>query len=144
MIKNNLLKTNVSVNSWREAVNLAGSLLQKEGYINGDYIDSMIETIEELGPYMILLPKVAFFHGRPSKAVNKVGLSLIVLNESVFFEEFENQEIKAAFAFCAKDQDSHLEILKEFSNLLQNEKLVNLLINNGSKEEILQTIEGEL
>lgn len=143
MIEESLLKTNVSANSWREVVKMAGDLLKNEGYIDQSYTDSMIETIEELGPYMILLPKVAFFHGRPSEAVKEVGLSLIVLNESVYFEEFENQEIKAAFAFCAKDQDSHLEVLKEFSTLLQNEELIDLLTNNGSKEEILKIIGGE-
>ena len=105
------LRTEVECQSWRDCVKACGDLLVAEGKIEPSFIDSMIQTVEELGPYMILIPKVAFFHGRPSEAVHKACLSLITLKDSVRFEEFEGQEISCAFGFGAVDADSHVNML---------------------------------
>lgn len=53
------------VNDWREAARVAGKLLQDKDKVNDAFIASMIETVEKFGPYMILVPKVCFFHGQP-------------------------------------------------------------------------------
>lgn len=141
MINENLITTSVSAKSWREVVCIAGDLLVENNLTSAEFTDSMIKTVEDLGPYMILLPKVAFFHAPPSEAVKETGLSLVVLENSVFFDDFDNQEIKCSFAFCAIDSNSHLEMLQKFSVLLGNEEMINLLVNNGSKEEILKLME---
>ncbi|WP_159649442.1 PTS sugar transporter subunit IIA [Erysipelothrix aquatica] len=140
MIERDLVLCDVSAQSWQEVVKLGGSLLEKNDYIDTQFTQSMIDTVMRLGPYMILLPQIAFFHGEPSEHVKKVGMSLVVLNESVYFEEFDNQEIKCAFSFCAVDSDSHLEMLQKFAELLANDKLIDLLRNNGRKEDILKLI----
>ena len=142
LIKPNCIKTNVSASNWKEVIQMAGDLLINNGNIEQSYVDSMINTVLELGPYMILLPQLAFFHGKPGEGVNEVGISLIVLDEPVIFDDFENQEIKCAFAFSAVDSDSHLSTLQKFAELLSNEPLIELLVNNGNKEEILEMING--
>lgn len=140
MIHENMILTNVSANEWKEVVEITGKLLVENDYTEEGFTQAMIDTVIDLGPYMILLPKVAFFHAPPSPLVKRNGLSLAVLSESVYFKEFENQEIKCAFAFCATDSTSHLEMLQNFSHLLGNEEFINLITSNGSKEDILEKV----
>lgn len=128
--------------TWREVIRKSGELLVKQNFIDAGYVKEMMNTVEEYGPYMILVPEVAFFHGPPSSLVHQVCMSLITLKHEVYFEEFGNQKITCAFAFGAQDKESHMEILVELAELLQNDKFLYLVRNNGSKEEILHIIEN--
>lgn len=136
-----LVLTNVECKTWRECVEEAGNLLLKNNKIKKEFIPSMIKVVEELGPYMILLPKVCFFHGPPGDNVNEACLSLIVLKDSVYFNDFDNQEIKCAFAFGATDSDSHMQMLMNVAALLQDEEFIYLITNNGDKDKILKIIQ---
>lgn len=53
------------VKDWKEAVRLSGELLLRDGCIEPRYIDGMIKTCEELGPYIAICPGVAIPHARP-------------------------------------------------------------------------------
>lgn len=147
ILNERVVRTEVACSGWRDCVRACGGLLEAEGGIEPGFTDSMIRTVEELGPYMILLPKVAFFHGRPSADVHRVCLSLVTLKDSVFFTEFDNQEICCAFGFAAVDADSHVEMLGQVAKLLQDAEFVSLVTGHGSKEAIMQKIkqyqEGE-
>lgn len=101
----------------------------------------MENVVNEYGPYMILLPKVCFFHAEPSDKVNETSLSLITLKEDVYFKEFDNQAISCAFAFAAKDRDSHIEFLAKVATLLEDKEFINLITKNGKKEDIIKKIE---
>lgn len=130
----------MEVNTWQEAAKAAGGVLVKENLIEEAYIESMIHVVEEFGPYMILIPKVCFFHGEPGETVRKPCLSLITLKNEVRFTEFANEPIKCAFAFGATDRDSHLEMIKNISKLLSDNEFIDLITNNGTKEKILEHI----
>jgi PTS system ascorbate-specific IIA component len=135
-----MVVSNVQVSNWRQSVEVVGEILVKNNKVDRAFIKSMIEVVEEFGPYMILIPEVAFFHGRPGSNVYEPCLSLAVLAEPVYFSEFENQKITCAFGFGAIDNESHLKMLIEISDLLQDQKFIDLITNNGSKEEILEVI----
>jgi len=137
-----LLEVDVNVDSWQESARKAGELLLREHLIKREYIDSMIESVEEFGPYMILAPKVCFFHGKPGDLVHEPCLSLITLENEIRFIEFDNQPIKCAFAFGATDSSSHLELIQNISSILKDEEFLNLVVNNGSRKDILQKLEG--
>lgn len=140
ILNERLVQTDVECGDWRACVRACGKLLVDEGKIDEPFIDSMIETVEELGPYMILMPKVVFFHGRPSGYVHEACLSLITLKNSVRFTEFDNQEIRCAFGFGAVDADSHVEMLTHVAKLLQDTEFIALITGNGSKEAIMEKI----
>jgi len=144
MIKNILTKdvvlTDVYVNDWRGAVKVCGKLLVDTHKITGQYIESMTRTVEKFGPYMILLPEIALFHGRPDEGVNEICLSLVTFGEEVGFKEFGNEVIRAAFAFGATDENSHIEVLREMALLLQDEIFIDLLKNHGNKNQIMDII----
>ena len=136
-----LVEVDVQVSSWQECVRYLGQKLVKEEKIKEAFIDSMIDTVNELGPYMILLPRLAFFHGKPGELVKEPCLSFITLKEEVAFTEFDGQKIKCAFAFGAVDRDSHMQMLMQVAQLLQDEAFIKLVMNNGSKIDIMKKIQ---
>lgn len=141
ILKESVIETDVECKTWRDCVRKVGELLVNEKKVTPIFVQSMEDTVEKYGPYMILVPKVAFFHGIPSENVSEACLSLITLKESVYFDDFDNQEIKCAFGFGAVDSDSHMKMLQSIANLLVDEEFINLITKNGSKKDILKKIE---
>lgn len=141
VLREELVNVEIEASTWRDVVRHGGYLLVKEGKIDMPFIDSMIETVEELGPYMILLPDVAFFHGKPSSSVKEACLSFVTLKNDVYFDDFDNQRIKCAFAFGAVDSESHMQMLMSVASLLQDQEFINLVCEHGSKEKIMKKIQ---
>lgn len=135
------IQTDVTANGWREAVQVTGNILVQLNECDEEFIQQMIETVEKLGPYMILLPDVALFHAPPGSYVHQACLSFVTFKEPVYFTDFDNQRIKCAFALGAVDPESHMEMLQQVAMLLQNEAFLQLATNNGTKEELLASIE---
>lgn len=140
ILKEKNILTNVKCNSWEELVNIGTQLLIDDNSIKPSFVQSIKDTIAEYGAYMVLVEDIAFFHGSPDSGVNETAMSLCLLDEPVFLNE---KRIKAAFVFAAVDKESHLSILQQFAELLENETFLNLLKNHGDKEEIYKYIKGE-
>lgn len=140
VLTNEMIRTDVLVKNWKGAVESVGDILVQNQKVEHGFIRSMIEVVEEFGPYMILVPEIAFFHGRPGPNVHEPCLGLITLSEPVYFAEFENQKISCAFGFGAVDNESHLKMLMDVTDLLQDEEFINLITKNGSKDDILRVI----
>jgi len=137
-----LIITSQVASDWRDAITICGDLLVEHGKITNGYIASMVKTVEEFGPYMIMLPEIALFHGRPSECVKEICLSLATFSEPVLFDEYGDKTIKAAFAFGAVDSNSHVELLSKMATLLQNNDFTTLLRNNGDKKQIVEMIQN--
>ena len=142
ILTNDSIVSDVTASSWKEVIEIVGNILVRNGKVDKSFINSMIGVVEEFGPYMILIPQVAFFHGRPGPEVHEACLSLITLKNPVYFTEFDNQMITCAFGFGAIDSDSHINMLMSVSTLLQDERFIELIRNNGSKESILEIIQN--
>jgi len=131
---------NIECDNWREVVSECGKLLVQAEDVDEPFVDSMIDVVEEFGPYMILAPEVAFFHGRPSESVHRVCISLVTLAKPVVFEEYKKETIRCAFAFGAMDSESHINVLKGVAGLLQDNDFLNLIRGNGEINKILDAI----
>lgn len=144
IIKENVeLKKNVT--DWREAILIAGKKLEESGTINHKYSESMVEAVEEFGPYIVLAPGIAFAHSRPSKEVNDKGISLVTLKTPVCFGHPENDPVDIIVAIASKDQSSHIELLKKVVDFIDDEGNVHLLRNaetNADLDAIVKKING--
>ena len=135
-----LVQCDMDVKDWKEAVRTAGQLLVDNQKVKPEFIDSMIQGVEKFGPYMILVPKVCFFHGEPGEMVKEPCLSLIVFRNPVYFSEFENQQINCCFAFGAVDKESHMDMIMNVAKILQNEQFIQAITGNEPKEKIMAII----
>lgn len=130
--------------TWREAIKEASKPLLEDSYIEHEYIDAMIETVENIGPYIVLAPKVAVPHARPERGVNKLGISLLKLDNEVDFntggEEDSDRYVSLIFVLAAIDGEAHLKALMQLSKILDEEEHIDQLIELNNVEEIYNKI----
>lgn len=111
------IKAQVPVCDWRESVQASGSLLVESGYITSDYIELIIRSIEEMGPYVVLMPGLALAHARPDPSVLKSGISLITLKEPVNYD-CENDPVSVVLTLACRDGNEHLQLLGKLAEIL--------------------------
>lgn len=137
LITDATFQEDVVCRTWEELVDICGAPLLAQGSVQPQFLQSVKETILEFGSYMVLLDDIAFFHGRPEAGVNKISMSLSMLKDPVFLD---TRRILAAFMFAAIDNESHLDLLGELSEYLDDEEFLYLLRNHGSKEDIFKKL----
>ena len=125
------------VKDWEESIRLAAKPLIEKKSIFPKYVEDMIGDIERLGFYVVLRESVAMPHSRPENGVLRTSMSLLKLNKPVKYGE---NLIYLIFVLAAKDSEEHIEALTSFSELLQNEEDVELLIKAGNIDDIRKII----
>ncbi len=129
-----------NLSSWEEAVRLGAKPLLEKRIIEERYVGAMIENIKNLGMYIILSDGVAMPHARPEAGVIDTGLSLLVIKEGVVFDP-EEPKIKLVFVLAAKDNSSHIDIIKNLSDIIDDEELIEEIANKETIEEILEMLD---
>jgi mannitol/fructose-specific phosphotransferase system IIA component (Ntr-type) len=123
-----------SVHSWEESIQVAAESLLKKNYITSNYVDSMINSINVNGSYVIIIPSVAMPHSRPENGVNQTVLSLLKLNTPVIYPQ--NKEVNLVLILAAKDNDAHMKLIGELCELLGNQNKIDKIIKSKTVEEI--------
>ncbi|QRP60312.1 PTS sugar transporter subunit IIA [Corynebacterium minutissimum] len=127
---------------WREAIHLAGGLLEDSGNATKEYTAAMVASVEENGPYIVVAPGFAFAHARPSEAVKNTALSWVRLAEPVEFGHKSNDPVMLVVALAARDSSEHLAAMKELAGILGNPATHGALDNVSSEEELRQVLES--
>ncbi len=135
-----MIELAVEANDWQEAIRLAGEPLVKKDKVKAKYIENMIDVVKDLGPYIVIMPGVAFAHARPDESVNETCISLITLKTPVNFGSAANDPVSIIFAFAAQNSDSHVMALQEVANFLSVDENVELLKTSTDKKKILDKI----
>ena len=73
IIKEEHIQLREKVANWEESIQVAAAPLLQEGYFNDDYVKSMIKSVHDMGPYIVIAPEIAIAHARPNDNVHKVG-----------------------------------------------------------------------
>ena len=133
--------SDVSCNTWEELVDILAKPMVLEGSVEPEFVDSAKEAVIQFGPYVVLIEDIAFFHGRPDAGVNNLAMTLAFLKKPVHIKE---KRIKTAFLLAAVDDDSHIDLLKELSEVLNDDECVELLISGSDINGILKKMNGGL
>lgn len=144
LLKEELIQQVDSVSTWQDAVGLAAQPLLAYGYIEESYIQAMIASINETGPYIVLAPKVAVPHASPDAGVHQLGISLLQVKEPVDFSEDDDDDdkkVQLIFVLAAVDSTAHLRALQELALILDDEEAIDSLVAASDSREILAIIE---
>lgn len=143
LLKEELIQQVDSMSTWQDAVGLAAQPLLAHGYIEESYIQAMIASINETGPYIVLAPKVAVPHASPDAGVHQLGISLLQVKEPVDFSEDDDDDkkVQLIFVLAAVDSTAHLRALQELALILDDEEAIDSLIAASDPREILAIIE---
>ncbi|WP_105613978.1 PTS sugar transporter subunit IIA [Vallitalea okinawensis] len=127
-----------SVGSWEEAIQLAAKPLLIGGQIKQSYIDGMIESVKEHGPYIVIAPNIAIPHARPELGSVEIGYSVTLLQEPVSFTDDEENKARLLISLSCVDADRHLEMLQAIVMVLSDENKQEALFNAMNAEEVLE------
>ncbi len=118
LLSEECIALDVPAATWEEAVLAAGGLLEHAGVAGPAYTGSMIDNVEENGPYIVVAPGFAFAHARPSPAVHRTGLSWVRLAEPVAFGHATNDPVDLVVALAATDDRAHATAMAELAKVV--------------------------
>lgn len=129
--------------NWKEAIHKAAQPLLDSKSIELSYIDAMIDKVEEFGPFIDLGKGIAIPHARPEDGVNKLSMSMLVLDEPVFLLEQEEHPLSIIIVIAAIDNKSHLDALSHLTVLIREDENIQTIANAKEFEEIEKLIESK-
>ncbi len=132
LINENKIIFTDKVDNWEEAIILSGKPLLEDNYIEKKYIHKVISNVKELGPYIVIAPKIAISHARPEDGVNRLGMSILLIKEAVSFSKDKDRDVNVVITLAAPDNEKHLLALQQLSELLM-----------GSLDELLEATDKQ-
>lgn len=126
------------VSDWKEAIAVASQPLLEMGTIEEEYIEAMIQSIEQNGPYVVITPGVAIPHARPDQGVRSLSMSFLRLEEAVYFAP--DKPVRLIIILAAADRSSHLRALVQLTHLLGEPSNIEDILNSSDKKVLMQYI----
>lgn len=135
-----LVKDGVQLNlppvSKEQAIQAAGELLAKLGYVDQTYVDAMQEREKLVSTYMGM--GVAIPHGtsQAKDTVKKTGIVLMQYPEGV---DFGDEKAQLVFGIAGIG-DEHLDLLSKICEMLEDEEILETLKTTDNVEWILERL----
>lgn len=143
-IDESLIKTNIEIKDWIEAVKAAGELLLNNDIIEERFIDGMIKVVKEKGPYIVISKGLAIPHARPEDGAKKVGISIVTIRKPVNFGNKNNDPVKVVIALSSVDSESHIELLSNLVKILNDKEKFEVIKNAKTVQDILKIFREEV
>lgn len=134
------IRLDVPADDWRSAIRASGELLTAAGVAADAYTDSMVRTVEEHGPYIVIAPGFALAHARPDESVARTGLSFVRLAEPVAFGNADNDPVTIVMALAAADSSAHQEALAGLAGVLSDPDRRRALDIAATPDEVLYAL----
>lgn len=132
----------VSAGNWEEAVRAVGRLLVDTEAVEERYVEGMIRTTKELGPYIVIAPGVAIPHSRPEDGVLSPCLAFARLKTPVEFGNKDNDPVHILFALGAVDHEQHVEAIQQIAEILMDESKFQILLEAATIDDIAEVLQG--
>ncbi len=113
----------------------------RQGYIAGSYIEAILQSHKELGPYYVLAPGLAMPHARPEQGVLRNGLSLLHIKEGVSFGSTENDPVYVVIILCARSGNEHITMIGELAEIFSDQQKLHRLLNADDSKAIQAVID---
>lgn len=123
--------------TWRQAAEESGRLLVNRGFVEEDYITSMIRFVEENEFYSVSDGSFALLHGKGTDGIHESGLSLLINRKPVAFGD---KKVRIIFCLASKDSKEHIPAVVTLMRMVKTTPLIRSLEECRTEEEIYQTI----
>jgi PTS system ascorbate-specific IIA component len=140
LVHDHAVALDVTADGWEDAVRRAGRLLEQVDVAEADYTQSMIDSVHDKGPYIVIAPGFAFAHARPSDAVLRTGMSWLRLAEPVEFGHAKNDPVTLVVALAARDADAHQAAMAELATVIADPERKAALDAAATPAEVLHLL----
>jgi mannitol/fructose-specific phosphotransferase system IIA component (Ntr-type) len=125
-----------SVDNWTDSIIVAAEPLLQAGCITKNYVTAMIDNVKNNGSYIVIMPNVALPHSRTEMGAIKTGVSILKLDQPVYYPE--NKPVKLIISFSANDNNQHMEMLSMLADTLMDEVRLNDILESNDINKIDQ------
>lgn len=132
------IELNVSVTDWQDAVIKSGAILVKNGYVTNEYVEAMVQTVKNLGPYIVAAPGLAMPHARSTSGVLKSGISIMTLSAPVEFGNENNDPVSLLIGLAGSNDDLHLKIMQAIAMLFADDGMLEEIMLCNDKAAIAE------
>ncbi|WP_053218355.1 PTS sugar transporter subunit IIA [Virgibacillus senegalensis] len=140
-LEEGLVKVGAKATDAADAIKQAGVLLADAETVEEVYIEAMVQSFQDNGPYFVLAPHIAIPHARPEDGGKEASVSLLQLKDPVTFGHSSNDPVQLIFGLGASTSEEHVDLLKKLTLLLNKEENVKQLRTAASYREIKTIIE---
>lgn len=139
LVEQNRVSFHESFDSWEEAIKASCKPLIDDGTIEDAYVESVIASVKEHGPYIIIMPDVALPHAQENAVgVNDTAISFMKVEEPVRFEEGNpEKDARLFFTLASADHNVHLENMGKLAEILMNQPLVDELLQAKNVDDLI-------
>ncbi len=123
------------VDDYLQAIKMSCDILEEQGVIEKRYYNSIVDKIEEFGPYFCIADGVCMPHARPEDGAITEGLCVLKLDEPV---DFMGKKVNVFFTLAAKDNESHLGFLRKIAEVCMNKEKFNKIIKSKNEKELME------
>ncbi|MEG0330259.1 MAG: PTS sugar transporter subunit IIA [Longicatena sp.] len=141
LLKESHIQVMPNVKDWKEAIKVAAQPLLNDGSIDVTYVDAMIQTVIDLGSYIVLAPNIALPHARSKNNVFKDSVSLLKLSQPVYFDENEDSRAILIIPIACTSNEGHMEMLGRVAEVLGDLDTIEKLLETNDKDEIYKIFE---
>lgn len=125
--------------NWSDAIKLSAQPLVNNGSVKETYVQAMLDTVIEKGPYFNIGSRIVLAHSRPEAGVNKISLSLLKTDQAVNLVN-PDHPVNLWFVLAATDNQTHLSVIQGLMELLMSEQKVQAMCNATKVEQLLEII----
>lgn len=137
-LKEKTILLNQNAVDWKDALKKAGDILIENNFVYPSYTEGMINSVIKNGSYIVIDNLVALPHAKNDNNILQTGMGLITFSSEIDFPE--DTKVKYILAFCSSDNNSHLNAIIQFVDLIKKYNFTNILENTISKKKIIETI----
>lgn len=143
LLNEKLIEVKADIQDRDTAVKRSGELLLKNGLIESEYVDAMVDNVHKNGNYIVIAPGIAMPHARPEYGVKDIGFSIVTLKEPIKFGHRLNDPVRIVIGFCAVDHQTHLTALSELVDILNQEEKIKAILEATTSKEVMNIIKEE-
>ena len=123
--------------SWQNMIQMAGQPLLDDGLIAQEYVDEIITTCTEKGPYIVLA------HARPLPSTKKAVMALLLSKQPAALLDDPAHTARLWIFLATPDDRSHIELIQKLATLLMDADRVQRVLAANSQEELLGSLRAE-
>ncbi len=126
-----------SFSNWEDAVRASVQPLIDAGAVKPAYADSIVRSVHEFGPYIVIAPDIALPHAADPDNVNETTVCFMKSNTPVVFDpEDSDKNARLFFVLASNNEEDHLKNLKRLMKVLCDEELIAKIAEATTLEEI--------
>lgn len=129
--------------SWQNMIQMAGQPLLDDGLIAQEYVDEIITTCTEKGPYMNIGPNIVLAHARPLPSTKKAVMALLLSKQPAALLDGPAHTARLWIFLATPDDRSHIELIQKLATLLMDADRVQRVLAANSQEELLGSLRAE-